>query len=519
MTISDISHVSGDRCGVLLVEDNPGDARLVRRYLDRATSQSPQQFALEHCMTLESALTQLDSKPFDAVLLDLGLPDSSGPDTVARLRKRVPHLPVVVITSCDEETALQAVKFGAQDFLHKNHLDGRHLLRALRYALERNERELKNDVIESANLAMVLERLDDGKGAVVYTNPACEELTGYTGEQWVERDLDILRGPRTESAPVEELRTGPRSGQRSSREQRSYRNDGTWFWCSIDAIPLGIDASSSPAYVLYTLTDITEEVERRAEMAEYDRMNTLNAVANGIAHEINNPLSFVSSNVQFVKRILSSHADDNAPLPVEKLVSLVDALDDVMEGTYRIESVVTDLQQLVGPDDHVTFELEPVDIHEPLEASITVARNHIQDRATLVRDLEDTPKVMAEPSKLGQVILNILVNAAQAIPPGNPGENEVRVSTFQNDDNVVLNVVDTGCGIPEELANRIFEPFFTTKDEQKGTGLGLAISRQILRKLGGDIEISSAVDHGTSVLIRLPIAGGESPAPNRADAS
>jgi PAS domain S-box-containing protein len=494
---------------VLLVEDNPGDARLVDSYLKQF---DPRLFTgkvqLHRASSLTTAIASINAHAFDALLVDLGLPESQGLDTLHRIVACNSQVPVVVLTGLrDKELAFRAVQEGAEDFLHKDDLDGDRLARTLRHAIDRKQRKwelhLKTLAIESADLAMALVDLDDSS-QIIHINRACTRLTGYSEHEWTSRGVSVLFGQRTEIKSSSEFEETVREGDKVRTEQLHYRKDGSSFWNKLVAMPItGPDGRLT--HMLYTFEEITEERHLRARMADLDRMLTLGTVASGVAHEINNPLSFIAGNVQFVLSRLRDQINSADERITDKtLVELVDALEDAMEGNRRVRDIVRDLSSLAGGSADADLPTQRLSIEEPLNSSLTVARNHVKDRARLVCDLQDVSDVMANASKLGQVFLNILVNAAQSIPPGDIDANEVRVATYPRGEHVVVEFSDTGEGIEERHLGSLFQPFFSTKPSDKGTGLGLAISQLVMRQLGGEIEVDSTRGVGSSFRVVLP---------------
>jgi signal transduction histidine kinase len=178
-------------------------------------------------------------------------------------------------------------------------------------------------------------------------------------------------------------------------------------------------------------------------------------------------------------------------------------LDEAVAGAERIRRIVQDLHAFSRPSER----LGPVDVHRVLDLAINMASSQIRYRAMLVKDYAEVPLVQADESRLGQVALNLLVNAAQAIPDGRPKENEIRISTRkESGDRVAIEVRDTGCGVPPEIRRHMFEPFFTTKPIGTGTGLGLSICHGIVSSLGGEITIESEVGKGSTFRVVLPAA-------------
>ncbi len=262
-----------------------------------------------------------------------------------------------------------------------------------------------------------------------------------------------------------------------------------------------------------TLADLAALATERLDLqlnqadvaAEMDRIITIGILAAGVAHEINNPLSFVGGNLQFALRLLEEQAAGEVPAPIEAtLTEVADALHDALEGSRRVRDVVRDLHRLAGGSDSGEFTIEPVSVTDSLKTSLNIARKHIERRAQLRVDLDELPMVLGNESKLGQVFLNLLVNAAQAIAPGDVAHNEVRVRTEHRDGDVIVSISDTGRGIADEHMAHIFEPFFTTKPTGEGTGLGLAISHSIIAMLSGEIEVATTPGTGTTFRVVLP---------------
>jgi signal transduction histidine kinase len=175
-------------------------------------------------------------------------------------------------------------------------------------------------------------------------------------------------------------------------------------------------------------------------------------------------------------------------------------LTESEEGAHRIRDVAADLNMLARNDQ----ELRLVDVRLVADAALRMAAHETARRARIIRQYDEVPYVRANASKLGQVLLNLLVNAAHAIEPGARDANEIAVRVRSERGRVVVEVRDTGCGIGPEHRERLFTPFFTTKPVGQGTGLGLSISKRIILSLGGDIEVDSAPGRGTTVRVLLP---------------
>ncbi len=239
--------------------------------------------------------------------------------------------------------------------------------------------------------------------------------------------------------------------------------------------------------------------ERRrlhATMVETERLVALGTLAAGMAHEINNPLAYVMANRDYLELALErGETVRNAPVR--------EALFEMHDGCERIRAIVHDLRLLSRASDE---EEIGVDVRRVLDSSANIVMNEIRARARLTKDYGDVPLIRASAPRLGQVFLNLVLNAAQAIREGSPTKNEVRLTTRATDKEVTIEVRDTGEGIPPEIRARIFEPFFTTKAVGAGTGLGLSISHAIVAAMGGTITVESEPGAGTTFRVSLPLA-------------
>jgi signal transduction histidine kinase len=246
-------------------------------------------------------------------------------------------------------------------------------------------------------------------------------------------------------------------------------------------------------------------LQRRAaerQLAFADRLATMGTLAAGLAHEIRGPMSYVLANLREAQARLRAAQAAGAAIP--DLDEVLDALEDAHHGASRASDVVRDLRLFSRRDDD-----DPdgrADVRAVLEAAVTVAAPELKRRAHVVREYGAVPEVAASASRLGQVFLNLLVNAAQALPAGTtPGNVRLRIGR-DGDARVFVEVEDDGPGMTEAVRARLFEPFFTTKPADTGTGLGLSISRQLVREMGGDLEVRSAPGEGATFRVVLPAA-------------
>lgn len=252
-----------------------------------------------------------------------------------------------------------------------------------------------------------------------------------------------------------------------------------------------------------------------------ERMASLGTLAAGIAHEINNPLAVLIANLDSLQESLTGITKENPPnlsgdargeasqeffsRLENQAPEMSENLRDANEAAERIRVIVRDLKIFSRASDEE--KRGSVELHGVLESSIRMASNEVRHRARLVKDYGEIVPVEGQESQLGQVFLNLIVNAAQAIPEGNAAANEIRIVTRMGDaGGVAVEIRDTGAGIPRDILPRIFDPFFTTKPTGIGTGLGLAISRRIITSLGGELSVASEVGKGSVFRILLPAA-------------
>ncbi|MBU0593250.1 MAG: GHKL domain-containing protein [Gammaproteobacteria bacterium] len=253
-----------------------------------------------------------------------------------------------------------------------------------------------------------------------------------------------------------------------------------------------------------------EESSRQLYQAE--KMASVGRLAAGVAHEINNPIGFVRSNLSTAQAYLEKFASlDEAISSGQPLAQrwkelnmgfVLEDFDDLLKesisGIDRVARIVADLKGFSNVD---RGEEEMADLNESLRQACQAIAGHLPQGVEVVQELGDIPRVLCLPGYLNQAFLNLLENALQAVSAG----GEIKVKTVREGDEIVIAISDNGCGIPEDVLQQVFEPFFTTKDVGLGTGLGLTVVRDIVRVHGGKVSIESLPDAGTTVTIRLPV--------------
>jgi signal transduction histidine kinase len=241
----------------------------------------------------------------------------------------------------------------------------------------------------------------------------------------------------------------------------------------------------------------------QAQLMFTDRLAAMGRLAAGVGHEINNPLAYVISNINYVRTELKR---EQGPQSDEERQELLGAIEEAKEGAERVRLIVQDLKTLSRPDDAGTGT---ADVSAVVRSAANIASHEVRRRARLVEECQGLPPVRGNPARLGQVFLNLIINAAHAIPEGHVEANEIRImGRLESPERILVEVRDTGCGIPPEHLERIFDPFFTTKPSGQGTGLGLSLCHNIITAMGGTITVESKVAQGTTFRVSLPVAKG-----------
>ncbi len=470
---------------------------------------------LEWVDTCEQALAEMELGHYDVCLLDYRLGASTGLELLEQARSKGWQIPAILLTGAvDEAVDYRAMEAGAADFLMKAQLTPELLERSIRYTLQ-HARMLEALRRSQASFRELIERLPDGicvlqNEQLVYANPALVRLVGWhSPNELVGRSVreleESLFHPEDQARLTLEFREAQREGRPVPPcELRLLRKEGGIVPVEIAQLSVVFDGQPS---LVRIVRNQTERKQMQARLLLSDRMASLGTLAAGVAHEINNPLSYVMTNLSHLEadvlpRLVPSGGDHEE---IRKLLS------DAQEGLVRVRDIVRQLKMFTRAEEQA--RPEPVDVRHVLEGSIRMAWNELRHRARLVRDYAEPLLAEANEGQLGQVILNLLVNAAHAIPEGNVERNEIRVVTRRHPEGVMIEVRDTGSGIPADLLAKVFEPFFTTKPVGTGTGLGLSICHGIVTSFGGRMEVESTVGRGSTFRIILRAATAPLQAP------
>jgi signal transduction histidine kinase/ActR/RegA family two-component response regulator len=253
--------------------------------------------------------------------------------------------------------------------------------------------------------------------------------------------------------------------------------------------------------VVCIVRDVTQAKQEERTLAIAERMSSLGTLAAGVAHEINNPLAFILANQEYVLDQVA-RLERGDPVDLRELHGVV---VDARDGAERVRRIVRSLRGFARVEE---MKRELVDVDRIVQEGLQMAGNEVRHRARVEQSLGCPPAILADSTRLLQVMINLLVNAAQALPGDRRDENLIRLVTRKEGDHAVIEVQDNGRGIPTEILPRIFDPFFTTKGSGHATGLGLGLSicHRIITDLGGTIQVTSQVARGTTFYLRLPLA-------------
>ncbi len=481
-----------DRITALLVEDDAADAALLRRTV-AATEGA--HLALSHVERLADGLARVQLEPFHAVLLDLTLPDARGLEGLDAFTAMAPHVPVVVLTGLEDEAlAVEAVRHGAQDYLTKGRIDGRLVVRALRYAIERHRTEQALRASE-ARLQEVVDHLPDGvvlldgRLAVALANPpASDWLPLLTGRPANAPVVAVGGVPLTEILaksrglePVEVVLEGPPA--------RAFE---------VRARQLG----GAGERTLLALRDVTSERHLRRTAETQGRLAAVGQLAAGVAHDFNNLLQVVIGQAGLC-------ADDpDVPHRVAQQASTI---------RQRCLEAATTVQKILAFSRHSLLDRRELDLSDFVAGSVEVLRRAIPETIRVRHERGDERlRVRADEGRLQHLLMNLALNAQDAMPDG--GELVVALDRLdvRPDDTIpvaglvpgswaALSVRDTGTGIPEDIRSRVFEPFFTTHELGGGAGLGLAQAYGLVAQHDGVVDLTTEVGRGTTVTVYLPL--------------
>jgi PAS domain S-box-containing protein len=497
------------RLQALIVEDSEIDAELLLLELRRGGYD----VVYRRVETAADMRSALEEGGWEIVLSDYSLPTFSALAALEVLKRSNLDIPLIIISgTIGEDIAVHALKAGAYDFMPKSKLArlAPAIERELReFQMRRRQREAERERSASeARFRAIMETATEGvvsadqDGCVEYANPAAEKMFGFQEEELIGKSLlelmpDRFHQVRTQGLS-QYLSTGGAKMVGQTVEVMGRRRDGSEF--PID-LSLGSWNSDGKVHFAGIMRDVTERKKVEGQLLVADRMVAVGTLSAGVAHEINNPLAAIIGNIDLAQRDLADIVDEQGEL--EGFSRIREEMVDARDAADRVRKIVRDLRVFSRGEDE---QPGPVDVEHVMESTLRMAWNEIRHRARLVKHYERVPPVEASEARLGQVFLNLIMNAAQSMTEDRASTNEIRITTAVKGERVLVEVSDTGSGIDPDVMKRLFTPFVTTKPVGVGTGLGLSICHRIITSFGGEITVESKVGKGTSFRIALPFA-------------
>jgi len=504
---------------VLVLEDNPVDAALMERELRRA-GLDPECIRVD---TEEAFLSHLKAD-VDLILSDFSLPQYNGLLALERVHQSGMEVPFILVSGAlGEETAVAAMRKGAADYLLKDRLTrlGPAVLQALDQSRLRRERKTFSEALQrtEARYRDLFENTIEGifqttpDGRILTANPALARILGYPSpDELMSGGVDLLAQIYPDALSRSEmLRQIARDSEISGYEAPVKRRDGTLIWVAVNA-RVARDEQGGILHIDGTLEDIARRKQLETQLLRAQRLESVGRLAGGIAHDLNNLLS----PILMAPALLRERLSDASSL---KLLDAVEA--SARRGGEIIKQLLTFSRGSGGT-------LRAIHLTELMSDMIQIMLETFPRNLTIHKVFPaDLPMVTGDPTQLEQVVMNLCVNARDAMPEGGLLTISLEVVTVDSDlasfypdakpgSYVLLRVVDTGTGIPPEIQDVIFDPFFTTKELGKGTGLGLSTVIGIVKGHHGFIQVNSVVGKGTQFQIFLPVhleGAAQSPEP------
>jgi PAS domain S-box-containing protein len=466
-----------------------------------------------------------EDSPYAMAFVDIRMPPGwDGVETVARIWKDDPDLEVVICTAYSDYSWHEFFKrLGRSDqllILKKpfDHIEVHQIAHALttkrRLAAQakayleslRDKVDEKTLALSEANrrIEMVMNATAEGicgigtRNEVTFINPAVSQITGYSPGELLGRSLDVILAlPVTPSVAPNRPRGAPLYHHVRAKDGKTV---------PIEYLRSEMRDNGEIVGSVVAFHDVTEKKVLETQLLQAQKLEAIGQLAAGIAHEINNPLAYVSGNLStlgsyadYLVRMIPDWAHGDEKLNYIRK-DLPDLVAETFEGVIRMQGIVGGLKSFARQGEDVK---ETLDLKNAVESALQLVGHQFKHKCRVFKEFGDVPPVSCYANQIGQVLVNMLVNASHAIEKS----GDVSIRTRSEGSNAVIEIADTGKGISEADKSKLFTPFFTTKPVGKGTGLGLSISYGIVKNHGGDIEVESEPGKGSVFRIKLPLTG------------
>jgi PAS domain S-box-containing protein len=457
---------------------------------------------IERVDRLSKGLARLAASGIDAVLLDLGLPDSQGLNSFEKIHTAAKKVPILILTAFnDDATALEAVRRGAQDYLIKGKFDPTSLVRAITYAIERKKLEEK---VEKSMLSLrasekryrtLFDSIDEGFCIIELVFDANGKPLDYrfleinasfekqTGLHEAEGKLMRTLVPNHESNWFEIYGKVAMTGEpvRFTNEAKALNR-----WYDVFAFPVG---EEKPRKVGILFNDITQHRNLEKQLQDSERLAAIGATAGMVGHDIRNPLQAIIGELFLSKKEIEDLSEGEAKKYLQE------SIQSIEDNAFYINKIVTDLQDYAKP---LAPSIEETDLTKIVDDVFSNLK--IPENINVSYSVEPCfSKLKTDPAAMKRILTNLASNAVQAMPKG----GKLTLEAAKNNHKLVISIQDTGVGIPEESKDKLFKPLFTTK--AKGQGFGLAVVKKLTEALNGKVSVESQVGKGTRFIIEFPL--------------
>jgi len=489
---------------ILLLEDNLCD----RQLLEKTLMNEGLVCQITHAKSKEEFQAALEQAKYDLIISDFTLPAYSGIAALTASRELQPDTPFIFVSeTIGEEQAVESLKSGAADYVLKERLNGlgQAVRRALREAKERKERHRAAEQVrvQSSALEAVANGiiLTDPAGKILFANKAFCAMTGYALEEILGKTPGFLNSGKHDADFFRALWNTILTGRVWQGELINQRKDGTFYNEEMTITPIQ-GTNGGISHFIAVKQDITKRKQFKEQLHQARKMEAIGQLAGGIAHDFNNLLTVIHGNVQLVLMDESQLKEENRQ-----------CLKQVIDATERAGNLT---RQLLAFGRKQVIQFQPLNLNDVIGNFTKMLKRVIGEHVVLqCCYAEDLPSVDADIGMIEQILINLIVNARDAMPQGGSiviTTEAISIDVSRVDSHpeaqpgefVCITVADTGMGIYPEYLPRIFEPFFTTKEAGKGTGLGLATVYGIVKQHQGWIEVSSQLGSGTTFKIFLP---------------